>query len=207
MAHQTSLNVKAKPIPAKPAPKRRWRSTRIGKEGWRERFIAALSDVPNVSFACECACIDRKTAYDRRDIDEVFRANWEQAISKGIEKLERSCWDRANVGVKRGVWMKDAKGKPVKVETVIDYSDTLAIFLLKAHNPSKYRETFRTEISGPVGGKIELEIKQAQPIDHAGLERMARSVFGLPAPEHNGESLHTPEAGIQTGSIPGTDRT
>lgn len=35
-----------------------------------------------------------------------------------------------------------------KVAAVREYSDTLAIFLLKAHNPEKYRETSKVELSG-----------------------------------------------------------
>lgn len=37
-----------------------------------------------------------------------------------------------------------------RVATMKDYSDTLAIFLLKAHSPDKYRENSKVEISGHI---------------------------------------------------------
>lgn len=36
--------------------------------------------------------------------------------------------------------MKDEDGKPVKVDEISEVSDGLAIQLLKAHRPEKYRE-------------------------------------------------------------------
>lgn len=41
----------------------------------------------------------------------------------------------------------DADGKH-RVATIKKYSDTLAIFLLKAHNPDKYRENSKIELTG-----------------------------------------------------------
>ena len=43
----------------------------------------------------------------------------------------------------------DDHGKP-RVATIKKYSDTLAIFLLKAHNPDKYRENSKIELAGQV---------------------------------------------------------
>lgn len=37
-----------------------------------------------------------------------------------------------------------------RVATIKKYSDTLAIFLLKAHNPDKYRENSKIELTGQV---------------------------------------------------------
>lgn len=54
----------------------------------------------------------------------------------------------------------NAQGEPM-VATVSKYSDTLAIFLLKAHNPDKYRENSKLELSGhlALGDMSEDEIK------------------------------------------------
>jgi hypothetical protein len=40
--------------------------------------------------------------------------------------------------------------------TVRKYSDTLAIFLLKAHAPDKYRESSRMELTGANGGPVQI---------------------------------------------------
>jgi hypothetical protein len=37
-------------------------STRAGKGNWRKRFIGALSDVPNVTHACDVAHISKPAA-------------------------------------------------------------------------------------------------------------------------------------------------
>ena len=41
--------------------------------------------------------------------------------------------------------------------SVRKYSDTLAIFLLKAHAPEKYRENIHAELTGAGGGPIALQ--------------------------------------------------
>lgn len=46
-----------------------------------------------------------------------------------------------------------------QIATMKEYSDTLAIFLLKAHNPDKYRENAKVQITGPNDGPIEVEHK------------------------------------------------
>ena len=86
------------------------------------------------------AKIDRPTAYQHRNTDEAFRKQWDDALTAALESLEDYCWERAKHGVKRGVWMKDETGKPIKVEEVATPSDVLAIQLLKAHKPAFYRE-------------------------------------------------------------------
>lgn len=50
----------------------------------------------------------------------------------------------------------DDNGQP-RVATVKKYSDTLAIFLMKAHDPAKYRENSKIELGGPNGGPIEID--------------------------------------------------
>ena len=131
-------------------------SSKIGKAGWKQVFLGALAKIPNVTFACRTAHVSSPTVYKHRELDQVFREGWERSLIAGIERLEQASYERATDGVPRGVWMKDQKGKIKKVETIRDYSDTLAIFLLKAHKPDKYRETFKTELSGPDGGPIAI---------------------------------------------------
>lgn len=110
--------------------------------------------MPNISHACDKVRINRSTAYEAREASPEFSAQWDEAIQHGIEYLEQKCWERATVGVKRGIWKQDSDGNPVKVEDIREFSDGLAALLLKAHAPKKYRENIRAEISGPDGGPI-----------------------------------------------------
>jgi hypothetical protein len=96
-----------------------------------KKFLKELAKMPNVSRACRVVGIARKTAYDRRDIDAEFAAAWDDAKEAGIEALEEKVWRRAE-----------------------KESDTLAIFLLKAHKPALYNVPAKQEHSGPDGKPI-----------------------------------------------------
>lgn len=87
---------------------------------WRGPFLDALSQHGNVSRAIRAARVGRATVYRDRDADGEFKAAWEHARDLGLDSLE----DVANARARRD-------------------SDTLLIFLLKAHRPEKYRETTR----------------------------------------------------------------
>ena len=92
---------------------------------WFPRFLAMLRNTANVRAACEAAKITRETAYDNRKSNPSFAARWDTAIEEACDSLEATAWLRA----KRN-------------------SDTLMIFLLKAHRPDKYRETYNVNVEG-----------------------------------------------------------
>jgi hypothetical protein len=99
---------------------------------WRPAFIAALRNSGNIRAACQAAGIARETVYRNREASAEFRAAWDSALEDAIDVLEATARQRAQAS-----------------------SDTLLIFLLKAHRPEKYRETTRQEISGPGGGPVQ----------------------------------------------------
>jgi hypothetical protein len=149
-------------------------------------FCAALAETGVVARACQAVDITRQTAYEwRREIPEFSEA-WDNALEIGITALEDEAHRRAFEGVNKpvvhqgqftqlhryvvddeGNRVLDDKGQP-KVEPVVDangqpvvatvkeYSDTLAIFLLKAHKPEKYRENTRMELTGANGGPVQI---------------------------------------------------
>ena len=100
----------------------------------KERFLSELCKMPNVSRACRLAKISRPTAYNHRDSDPDFKQAWDDALEEGIESLEEKAWQQAKKG-----------------------SDTLTIFLLKAHKPAKYNLPTRQEHSGRDGGAIQTQ--------------------------------------------------
>lgn len=113
-------------------------------------FLAALTDTANVSRACKAVDIARQTAYDRRDAEPAFAERWQKALELGVEGLEDEATRRAFEGVDEPVFHSGEQ-----CGTVRKYSDTLAIFLLKAHKPAKYRERFDVEHTGRNGGPIQ----------------------------------------------------
>ena len=102
-------------------------------------FLEALVVTLNVTLACRRAGIARRTAYDWREADAGFARKWDDAIDEGVDLLEAELHKRAFEGVERLAYYKG-----VQVGTWRFYSDALAMFLLKAHRPERYR--------GPSGG-------------------------------------------------------
>lgn len=90
-------------------------------------------------------------AYEDRKNDELFAAAWEEALEIAIENLELEARRRAETGV---IEYQILLGKKVAVNR--KYSDTLLIFLLKAHRPQKYRDNSHVEHSGSLGLQIKV---------------------------------------------------
>lgn len=94
------------------------------EDGWQELFLAALADTGNVRMSCIRAQVSSQTAYAHKESDPAFRAHWDEAMENATDILEFEARRRA-------LGKKDAD--PTKV-----HSDTLMIFLLKAHRPEKF---------------------------------------------------------------------
>lgn len=148
-------------------------------------FCAALAETCNVGKACAAVGISRMTAYTWRKDMPDFAAAWDDAMKAGLLALEDEAHRRAFEGVddplthqgqftylyrnrldEDGNPVLDDAGLPIqdpvldengehKIAAVRKYSDTLAIFLLKAHDPAKYRENTRMELTGADGGPVE----------------------------------------------------
>jgi len=72
-----------------------------------------------------------------REQDPDFGAEWDQAIEAAVDKMEKECARRAFEGYQEPVFYQ---GQECGV--MPRYSDTLAIFLLKAHRPERFRERY-----------------------------------------------------------------
>ena len=108
-------------------------NTPLKRPNWCKRWLEVFRDTGNVRLACHAANVKRITAYHYRDADPEFAQEWTEAEEDACDRLEAIARQRAE-----------------KV------SDTLLIFLLKAHRPEKYRETVRQGHTGAGGGPIEL---------------------------------------------------
>lgn len=114
-------------------------------------FCAALAETCNVGRACNAVGISRQTAYNWREDDAEFAQAWARAVKAGLLALEDEAHRRAFEGVDEPVFHKGDQCGSVR-----KYSDTLAIFLLKAHDPDKYRESSRMELTGANGGPVQI---------------------------------------------------
>lgn len=113
---------------------------------WGPAFIAALSDTPNVSHAARLAGVSRQAAYQARESDPAFAAAWDDAVAASVDDLEGRVFDAT---------------RTIDNPTAA----TLAMFLLKAHRPEKYREKVQAEHSG--GVKVVIEYSDGDPAEAA----------------------------------------
>jgi hypothetical protein len=106
-------------------------------------FCAALAETCNVGKACAAVKMSRTAAYEWRESDPDFAAAWDRALKIGVSALEDEAHRRAFEGYDEPVFHQGAQ-----VGAIRKASDTLAIFLLKAHAPEKYRENSKLELAG-----------------------------------------------------------
>ena len=91
-------------------------------------FLNALSDTCNVTLAAKMAGVGNTTVYTRRGADAAFRDGWARAIAQGYARLEIETLERALRGSVRTITNKDGS-----TETQVEYSDRVALTLLRMH--------------------------------------------------------------------------
>src|SRR3990167_5620358 len=115
-------------------------------------FLQKLSEYGNVSQAAKSLDINPVYLYKlRREFPEL-KVIWDRAARIGAKALEDEARRRAYEGVNKPVFHEGEVCGHIR-----QYSDTLLIFLLKAHFPEKYREN--VSITGPGGGPLELNVR------------------------------------------------
>lgn len=120
-----------------------------------EIFLTELAKSPNVSGAAKAAGFSRRTAYNYRDTDPEFAAAWDDAIEQATDNLVGEMYRRAYRGTEKPVYYQGEE-----VGAIREYSDTLAIFLAKAHRPQVYGDKIKQEITGANGGPVRLAFEE-----------------------------------------------
>lgn len=115
-----------------------------------ETFQQVLGDTGQVGKAAAAISVSRVTAYRWRKEHPDFAAAWDEGLRIATIALEDEARRRAQEGTDKPVYQNGQL-----VGTVREYSDTLAIFLLKACNPAKYRD--RVAVTGEDGGALKVE--------------------------------------------------
>lgn len=114
---------------------------------WRERFLNSIRATDSVVHACQAAQVEKATAFRHRAKDPEFAEAWREAHDDAKVLMETEVRRRALHGWEEPVFYR---GKVVG--HVRKYSDTLAMFWLRANLPGKYRET----PAGPADGGLAL---------------------------------------------------
>lgn len=160
-------------------------STRTAEKDWRPVFLNELAATGNVFRSAKKARKPRSEVYKARDADPGFAAAWGEALAVAVEVMEAEAHRRAFSGTLKPVFQG---GK--RVGAVREYSDTLAIFLLKAHSP-KYRGLDRVVVAGDPAAPV----KHDHAVTVAGrIEHLAAAFAGAADRE---------EAGAVPGDGPG----
>lgn len=107
---------------------------------WQRIFLQQLASSPNISLACRTAKVSRVTAHSYKESDAAFGSLWEDVLAGAVDNLEAKTFKHAENG--------DAQ---------------LAMFLLKAHRPDKYRETTRQEVDMRLFGVLVVPAKEDLP--------------------------------------------
>ena len=163
---------------------------------WRDAFIERLKATGNVTLAATGAGVTRQNAYQTRNRNKTFRRLWNEALEEAVDLLDGEARRRAT-GIKRDIYYA---GKVVGTENV--YSDSLLMFLLKAHRPQLYRDNVKVEHSGgmDVTGDRKVTFEFVRPAEQqartlaelAAEEQHAPTLAGLTAEEAEGEAKEAP---------------
>ena len=104
----------------------------------RRVFLARLSECGRVNRAATLAQVDRSLLYKERAVNAGFAQEWQDALAIAMGAAEDEVYRRAVTGLDKPVFYKGEQ-----VATVREYSDLLLMFLLKAHDPAKYRDNYQ----------------------------------------------------------------
>lgn len=139
---------------------------------WQPRFLESLRRTCNVSATCEAVGVGRQTAYDARERDADFADLWDAAVEEAVELLEGEARRRAYEGTTATKVFQalienpetgEMEMRTVRQEAVREYSDTLLIFLLKAHKPKMYRDRVDVSLGGKDGLPIRMTLEIPKP--------------------------------------------
>jgi hypothetical protein len=117
----------------------------------KRAFLAAFAHTGRITQAAKSAQVGWRNHYNWLKSDPTYADVFLEAKRMAGEWLEDEAVRRAKEGILKPVFWQGEH-----VDNVLEYSDTLLIFLLKGAMPEKYRERF--EHTGQAGGPMVVKI-------------------------------------------------
>lgn len=117
-------------------------------------FLEVLRQTGNVSRAAREAGLSSSTVYAHRAKQPKFARDWDAAVAEALDNLEAELVDRATRGVEKPVYYRGEI-----VGNVRNYSDALAMFILKARRPEIYDRTGGGPAVAGIRGMTQEEAK------------------------------------------------
>ena len=118
-------------------------------------FIEALRATGNVTRAAQYAGRSRNQAYHVRRHSEHFAAQWDEALEEGTDLLDAEARRRAVTGIDKPVFYKGEV-----VGSITKYSDSLLMFLLKAHRPQKFCDCGKVKHPGATDVSADKDLEK-----------------------------------------------
>ena len=168
-----------------PKKKKRKIQKRIVPHTWKAGFIESLRRTGNVSVAARTVDIERKVAYNAKETDPIFAADWEDAIEEATDALEFEARRRALEGIPVESYDKDGNLRSTRME----YSDTLMIVLLKAHRPEKFKERFSGDLNTKGSLTVDISTPQSRAQAEMELREWRKQMTSQMAEQLNGTSV------------------
>lgn len=144
MSHDSDVKTRQNQTPKKGVKRKRV---------WQKKFVERLRQCGCVTTACRKANISRCVAYELRNQDEAFKAEWDEALEEATDSLELAARHRAVDGIAKPVYQGGTN-----VGVVQEYSDSLLMFLLRAHRPDKFRDNNRDGRPGTAESTLPLSL-------------------------------------------------
>lgn len=120
-------------------------------EGWQDAFLAAYRVKGTATAAAAAAKVGKRTAYEERTRNPEFAKAWDALEGETTKLLEESAFERAMKG-----------------------DMTLTIFMLKARNPSKFRDNVKVEHGGTITHEVEKRVNAEVEAALAEVDRLTR---------------------------------
>jgi len=127
------------------------REKRHHKPGWKPIFLAELEKWGVVEHAAHVAGVHVRTAYEAREKDPRFRADWAEAKGTFVGRLEALSMQRAMVGTPKPVYYQ---GK--KIDTIQELENAHLRWVLAHLKPEVYGE--KLDVTQTVNGSLDLNV-------------------------------------------------
>lgn len=145
-------------------------NTRFVGKGWRKTFLEVMAKTGVATIAANVAGISRVAAYQHRNDDEKFAADWDDALEQAVDLVEAGAFKSATYGD-----VEDVYHQGIKCGERVKYSDRMREMILRGRRAPIYGAKAQIEIKGGVGAPLTPE--ERNEIVEEGLRRIGGYQF------------------------------
>jgi len=121
---------------------------------WIETYVEALRATGLEAESRKAAGVSKRVVANQLEIDPDFAAAVEDATEMWADLLEKEAFRRAVTGIEKGVYYQGEK-----VDSELQYSDTLLSQMLKAYRKDRYAPELTLKGTGK-GGSLTVVVRE-----------------------------------------------